>query len=108
MGQLTCSPSEKVQLAIDEEAKRLCTDGMVKKEHRLDSMLMKALTQKSQENDTGCIVLQITAFEAPTRFQRLPLWSLLKSKKVQWVDVVLDAVVTAPSAGSALPDAGYK
>ena len=77
-------------------------------ERKLDGLVMSTIDKFLQESDVGCVVLQITAFEAPTRFQRLPLWPFIDSNRIQWVDIVVDPLVTAPSAGSAQKDSVYR
>ena len=77
-------------------------------ERKLDGLVMSTIDKFLQESDAGCAVLQITAFEAPTRFQRLPLGPVVDSNRIQWVDIVVDPLVTAPSAGSAQKDSAYR
>eukprot|EP00803_Ostreobium_quekettii_P003476 evm.model.scf_39.4 EVM.evm.TU.scf_39.4 scf_39:15583-26238(-) len=99
--------TSKVKSAIIAEAAQKCLNGWAQSETQLDKMLLREIQKKAAEPE-GCIVVQISAFEAPTRFQRLALWPHLCERKVQWVDIALDSFATAPSARACKSGCGYR
>ncbi|CAD7702022.1 unnamed protein product [Ostreobium quekettii] len=98
--------SSKVKAAINEEASKKCMNGWGQSETQLDKMLLREIQKKSEAE--GCVVVQISAFEAPTRFQRLPLWPYMCEGKVEWVDIAIDPMATARSARVCKSGCGYR
>ena len=97
-----------MKAAIDADAALARSNGALSQEMKLDRLIMNTIKSNAQAPKAGCTIVQITAFEAPTRFYRLPLWSFIKSKKLQWVDIIMDPLVTAPSNQSSHQDSVYR
>ena len=94
-------------MAIDTDGVRAIRSGLTNSEWEIDKLVMQQIQKLNLESEVGCTVVQISAFEAPTRFQRLPLWPFMCENKLQWVDIAFDALTAARSARSAKHDSGY-